>query len=124
MHKRTQKAITLGFIIILLLLFTLPRCYLTRVCREMTALTAEAEAKAISGLDTGDVLLRLQCVYRENSGKLKLFLDHVSVDAAGAAIAACTPLSEPDALVPALHTVNAALQHLLGIESLTVENLF
>ena len=124
MHKRTQEIITIGIVLLLLLLFTLPRRYLTRVCREMTALTAQAEMEAVAQRDAGDALLRLALVYQESSGKLKLFLDHVSVDAVGAAIAACVPQSEPDALVAGLRTVNAAVAHLLGIESLTAENLF
>lgn len=124
MHKRTQNIVTLVFVIALLLLFTLPRRYLFRVCRELTTLAAQAEAEVVSGGDATDALLLLLGTYQESSGKLKLFLDHVSVDAVGAAVAVCTPEAAPEDIVAGLHTLNAAVMHLRGIESLSAENLF
>ena len=124
MAKRAKRAFVSVVIILLLLLFTLPHRYLDRVCREMSALTAQAEAACMAGGDAGPMLTRLQKSYEAHSGRLKLFLDHVSVDAVGAAIAACTPQSEPETLISELRTVSAALSHLRGIESFTAESLF
>ncbi len=123
MTKRTQRAFTAIIIVFLLVLFTLPGVCLRNAVSEMLTVTAEAEAAALSGGDPSLALVRLQRLYERHSVFWKMFLDHVSVDAAGAAIEACTPLSEPDALVSALHTVNAALRHLLGIEKLTASSL-
>lgn len=123
MDKRVRRVVTVCILLLLVMLFTLPNLYLTRVCREMTAQTAAAEAALSVGGDPAPALLRLSLLYERHDAPLKLFMDHVSVDAVGAAIAACTPLSEPDALIAALHTVNAALSHLGDIESLTPESL-
>ena len=123
MHKRTQRVCNFLFALLLLLLFTLPGAYLNRVADEMFAAMAEAEQLALIGGDPASPLARLSVLYDRHSGRFRMFLDHGAVDAVGAAIAACTPLAEPDALIGGLHAVRAALSHLLGVESLSAENL-
>lgn len=123
MVKRTQRIFTLCTAAFLLFVFTMPGVYLRRVADSMSAAILEAEAETASGGDPARALVRLSSLYTRHSDTLKMFLDHVSVDAVGAAIAACTPLSEPDTLLASLSTTRAALSHLLGIESLTPESL-
>ena len=124
MNKRIKRMATLLIILLLLALFIVPRTYLNKVCTEISALSASARQAVRLNGDPAPELARMKRAYDRSAPKLRLFLNHSSVDALGVAIVACTPLTEPEALLSALNEVEAAATHLKNIESLTPDSLF
>lgn len=124
MTKRVKRLATLIIVLLLLALFTLPRAYLARVCKQMLASsTAAAQAAQLDG-DPAPHLARLKELYEKSAPTLRLFLDHATVDAVGAAIATCAPLRDQDELLSTLSVLNAAIRHAQSIETLSAESIF
>lgn len=123
MYRRGRRVATLLIITLLLLLFLVPRAYLRRTGELVAWHSARARADAAAGKSAADALTALAAAYDARAPVLKLFLSHTAVDAPAAAIAAALPLTEREALLSALNTVDAAVAHLLSIESFCAENL-
>ncbi len=118
--KWTSTIVVCGF---LLFLFIVPRLYVSRLCGRLSALSAQAAACALSEQDAGESLVEMERTFEVCAPKLRLFIDHASVDAVGACLAACQPLTEREALLAALNELDVALLHLSGIEGFALANL-
>lgn len=121
---RKAKRICAGIILALLLfLFIAPRVYLTRLCDELLALNDAAIAAARAGGHAETYLERMDARFEESAPVLRLYLNHTSVDETAAAIAACVPITDREALLSGLSTIEILLEHLRGIERFGFANL-
>ena len=124
MDKKTKRIANVVVAAALLMLFILPRSYLDGVCGQILQTSREARQAVLENGDPGPVLTGMEGIYERHAPKLRLFLDHGSVDELGMAIVACTPLSDREALFSALNEVEAAVEHLKSIETLSTDSLF
>lgn len=124
MYKRVKRIATLALILILIVLFTVPRRYLARVTDDMLSLSAQAatSARANDG-KTAQYLAEMELLFDSAEPKLQLFMHHGAVDEVTAALGACQPLLPHADLLSALNVLNAALSHLAGLERLQLINL-
>lgn len=124
MFNVVKRCVTILFLCALAFLFIAPSRYLGRLADDLM-LEAEAARTAVAeDADPAPHLSRMRTRMEEASDTLRLFLDHASVDEAMAAIAACEPLREREALLSALTTVQTTLSHLKNIELFHFHTLF
>ncbi len=124
MHNCIKRVFLAFFVLLLLFLFIVPGAYLGRVCDEWDGLVLSASAAVRAGGDPTPFLRDLARGYEKNSLKLKLFLDHDAVDAVGECIGICAPLTEQAALLSALNAVSVTAEHLRGLESFRLTDIF
>lgn len=124
MHKRIKRIALIVILLLLAALFIFPRMYLNDVCDEMLLLSSAARSAVLQNEVPTTELARMSSKFADVSSKLRLFLGHASVDALGVAITSCEPLTDADSLLSGLNQVEAAVEHLVGVESLSPDNIF
>ncbi len=123
MYKKTKRVCLALIFALLIFLFVVPRLYLGRLCGELLTLNEAARAAVYAGGDARTYLLLMDKRYQESAPVLRLYLNHTSVDETAVAIAACAPLTEREALLAGLSTIEILLEHLNGIERFGFANL-
>ncbi len=124
MEKTIRRAANVVVAAILILLFVVPGNYLNDVCGQIVQIGDGVRQTIQNNGDPEEALVQMEQVYVRNAPKLRMFLDHASVDALGVAIVACTPLTDHEAILSALNEVEAAVEHLKNIEALSTDSIF